>query len=87
MTRFQVSIELSAVSATSFEADVVGAAAQGWLPCDAVDYAAMATKSGLTYETTEYTQPVTLGIDAGYQTIGYSAITDKEELIGRSVGS
>lgn len=29
-----------------------------------------------------YTQPVTLGIDAGYQTIGYSAVTQKEELIG-----
>lgn len=29
-----------------------------------------------------YTQPITLGIDTGYQTIGYSAATKKEELIG-----
>lgn len=35
----------------------------------------------LTYETTNYTQPVTLGIDAGYQTVGFSAVTEKEELI------
>lgn len=36
----------------------------------------------LLYATSGYKQPVTLGIDAGYQTIGYSAITDKEELVG-----
>lgn len=35
----------------------------------------------LTYETTQYTQPITLGVDAGYQTIGISAITEKDELI------
>ncbi|MDD2555729.1 MAG: RNA-guided endonuclease IscB, partial [Syntrophaceticus sp.] len=35
----------------------------------------------ITYETTNYTQPVTLGIDAGYQTVGFSAVTEKEELI------
>lgn len=35
----------------------------------------------LTYETTGYTQPVTLGIDAGYQTIGFSAISESKELI------
>jgi len=35
----------------------------------------------LTYETTGHTQPVTLGIDSGYEKIGYSAITEKEELI------
>ncbi len=35
----------------------------------------------LMYETTEYTQPVTLGIDAGYEKIGLSAITDKKELL------
>jgi len=35
----------------------------------------------LLYETTEYTQDVTLGIDAGYQTVGFSASTETEELI------
>ena len=35
----------------------------------------------LLYETTEYTQDVTLGVDAGYQTVGFSATTKKEELI------
>ena len=36
----------------------------------------------LTYKTeTEYTQNITLGIDSGYRYIGYSAVTDKEELI------
>ena len=39
----------------------------------------------LTYETSEYTQPVKLGIDGGYQAIGYSATSDKEELIGGAV--
>ncbi len=36
----------------------------------------------LLYGCRGYTQPVTLGIDAGYKTIGYSAVTEKEELIG-----
>ena len=31
------------------------------------------------YETTEYTQEVTLGIDAGYQTVGFTASTIIEE--------
>ena len=35
----------------------------------------------LLYETTEYTQDVTVGVDAGYQTVGFSATTKKEELI------
>ena len=35
----------------------------------------------LLYETTEYTQGVTLGVDAGYQTVGFSATTETEELI------
>jgi len=35
----------------------------------------------LEYDTTTYTQPVSLGIDSGYTYIGYSAITDKRELI------
>lgn len=35
----------------------------------------------LTYETTSYTQEVTLGVDAGYQHIGFSAVTGGEELI------
>lgn len=36
----------------------------------------------LLYGCRGYTQPVTLGIDAGYQTIGFSTVTEKEELIG-----
>lgn len=36
----------------------------------------------LLYGCRGYTQPITLGIDSGYQTIGYSAVTKKEELIG-----
>ena len=35
----------------------------------------------LTYETTNYTQPVTLGLDAGYKTVGFSAATKDQELI------
>ncbi|MEQ8468734.1 RRXRR domain-containing protein, partial [Coleofasciculus sp. E1-EBD-02] len=33
----------------------------------------------LLYGCRGYTQPVTLGIDSGYQTVGYSAVTEKEE--------
>lgn len=36
----------------------------------------------LLYKTRGYTQPITLGIDAGYETIGYSVVTEKEELVG-----
>ncbi|WP_127085853.1 RNA-guided endonuclease IscB [Dulcicalothrix desertica] len=36
----------------------------------------------LIYGSSGYKQEVTLGIDAGYQHIGFSAITEKEELIG-----
>lgn len=36
----------------------------------------------LMYGTRGYTQPITLGLDAGYSHIRYSAITEKEELIG-----
>jgi hypothetical protein len=36
----------------------------------------------LLYGCRGYTQPVTLGVDAGDQTVGYSAVTQKEELIG-----
>ena len=36
----------------------------------------------LTYTTkTEYTQEITLGIDSGYNNVGFSAITDKRELL------
>ncbi|MBF0226069.1 MAG: HNH endonuclease [Desulfobacterales bacterium] len=35
----------------------------------------------LLYETTEYTQPIILGIDAGYQNIGFSAVSEKKEFI------
>ena len=34
----------------------------------------------LLYKTPEYTQPVTLGVDAGSKTVGLSATTKKEEL-------
>lgn len=34
----------------------------------------------LTYKSTDHKQPVTLGIDAGAKHIGFSAITEKEEL-------
>lgn len=36
----------------------------------------------LLYGCRGYTQPINLGVDAGYQTIGYSVVTEKEELIG-----
>ena len=38
----------------------------------------------LTYRTeTEYTQEITLGIDSGYNNVGFSAVTnDKELLVG-----
>ncbi|MEW6492957.1 MAG: RNA-guided endonuclease IscB [Cyanobacteriota bacterium] len=36
----------------------------------------------LLYGCRGYTQPIILGVDAGYQTVGYSAVTEKEELIG-----
>ena len=39
----------------------------------------------LLYDTKEYTQNVTLGIDSGYTYIGFSAITEKEELISGEV--
>ncbi len=35
----------------------------------------------LTYETTKYTQEITLGIDSGYQHIGFSAVNEKKEII------
>ena len=35
----------------------------------------------LLYETTNYTQPITLGIDSGYLHVGFSAITNKDELL------
>lgn len=34
----------------------------------------------LLYETTQHTQPVTLGIDPGYKNVGLSAVTDKSEV-------
>ncbi|WAM22653.1 MAG: RNA-guided endonuclease IscB (plasmid) [Candidatus Methanoperedens sp.] len=39
----------------------------------------------LNYATGETKQPITLGIDPGYGTVGYSAITDKKELISGEV--
>ncbi len=39
----------------------------------------------LCYETTNYTQEIKLGVDSGYLNIGFSAITEKEELIATEV--
>lgn len=39
----------------------------------------------LKYATGETKQPITLGIDAGYQYIGFSAVSEKEELISGEV--
>jgi hypothetical protein len=39
----------------------------------------------LLHNTTEYVQPVTLGIDSGYLNIGYSAITKEKEIISGEV--
>lgn len=41
----------------------------------------------LLYETTTYTQPIILGVDSGYLNIGFSAVTDKKELISGEVNS
>lgn len=35
----------------------------------------------LLYDTKNYTQPVTVGIDSGYQHIGFSVVTEKKELL------
>lgn len=39
----------------------------------------------LIYGSSGYKQPISLGIDAGYKYVGFSAITEKEELIGGEV--
>lgn len=39
----------------------------------------------LLYDTTDYTQNISLGIDSGYSYIGFSAVTEKEELISGEV--
>src|SRR5574344_2767142 len=39
----------------------------------------------LDYDTTEITQPITLGIDAGSKFIGVCATTDKKELYAANV--
>lgn len=39
----------------------------------------------LTYQSSNYVQDVFLGIDSGYSNIGFSAITNKEELISGEV--
>lgn len=39
----------------------------------------------LNYETTEFTQPITLGVDAGSKTIGLSATTTTKELYSAEV--
>ena len=39
----------------------------------------------LNYGSSGYKQPITLSVDAGYQKIGFSAVTDKEELLSSEV--
>ena len=39
----------------------------------------------LCYETTEYIQPITLGVDAGSKVVGLSATTEKEEVYASEV--
>jgi len=39
----------------------------------------------LNYDTGNYTQDITLGIDAGYENIGFSAVTESRELISGEV--
>lgn len=39
----------------------------------------------LTFKTTNFTQPIILGIDSGYKTIGFSAVSDKKELVSGEV--
>lgn len=39
----------------------------------------------LLFETTTYTQPITLGVDAGSKTVGLSAYTDNQELYAAEV--
>lgn len=39
----------------------------------------------LTYTTTDYTQPITLGVDAGTVYVGLSATSEKEELFAEEV--
>ena len=39
----------------------------------------------LLYQTTEFTQPITMGIDTGYSEIGYSIKTENREIISGQV--
>jgi len=39
----------------------------------------------LLYNSEEYTQPITLGIDSGYQNIGLSAVTESQEVFSAEV--
>jgi hypothetical protein len=39
----------------------------------------------LVYGSSGYKQPITLGVDGGYETAGHSALTEREELIGGQV--
>ena len=39
----------------------------------------------LLYDNREYTQPITLGIDSGYQNIGLSAVTESQEVFSAEV--
>lgn len=39
----------------------------------------------LTYETTNYTQDIKVGVDTGYSEIGVSAVTEKEEVFSANI--
>ncbi len=39
----------------------------------------------LLYDSDEYTQPITLGLDSGFQNVGLSAVTEKEEVFSAEV--
>lgn len=46
------------------------------------DRAKIVGRDPFTIQLLYDTQPVTLGIDTGYETVGYSVVTEKEELVG-----
>ncbi|PNR91732.1 paclitaxel/taxanoid biosynthesis susceptibility protein TS1 [Petrotoga sp. HWH.PT.55.6.1] len=39
----------------------------------------------LSYDTTHFTQPITVGVDSGHKHIGFSAVTEKEEVLSGEV--
>lgn len=62
----------------------------GWVRCSLRDGKAVVVERcpfviRLTYPTTDYTQPITLGVDAGTIHVGLSATSAKEELFAEEV--